>query len=335
VKAREVSAVHGAGRLRLAVKGTLGGKVASALWRQRRTPRRAVELLRAPRDPRPVARGGSRIVFLVPCGPGQLDDLTDVVRSVERFGGPGARVLVLDDATPDVSRAVVQARHPDVDVVRPRWPTGGPPRQSSAMALALRTILETYDADVICKLDVDALLTGPGLAEAAAEAFAADPQLGVLGTVGVRADGVPEDYTYDAWLLDHECRWSATVRDRVRRARAGTYVGEKVHGGVYVMSRGALEAMDATGDLDAVPPWWSQIPEDLWITLGVCAVGQRLASWGAPGDPIACASKFLPVPLDEIPSRGVLAVHSVRRGPAGEPEAEVRARLRAQAQASS
>jgi hypothetical protein len=60
----------------------------------------------------------------------------------------------------------------------------------------------------------------------------------------------------------------------------------------------------------------------------VTAAGLRIASWGAPGEPIACASRFLPVPLDAIGPRGVLAVHSVRRGPGGEPETEVRAALR-------
>jgi hypothetical protein len=60
----------------------------------------------------------------------------------------------------------------------------------------------------------------------------------------------------------------------------------------------------------------------------VRAAGLRIGSWGAPGEPIACASKFLPVPLGEVHARGVLAVHSVRRGLGGESEAEVRAALR-------
>ena len=60
------------------------------------------------------------------------------------------------------------------------------------------------------------------------------------------------------------------------------------------------------------------------------AAGFELGSWGGPGEPTASASKWLPVPLAEIRGRGVLAVHSVRRGADGESEATVRAALRAQ-----
>ena len=173
-------------------------------------------------------------------------------------------------------------------------------------------------------------MTGPGLTASAVRRLVEDPGLGMLGTVGMRADGVPEDYTYDAWVLHHERRWSATVRDRVERAERAGWDGAKVHGGVYLVSRAAAAAVAAAGDLERDPPWWSQIPEDLWLSLAVRAAGFRLGSWGAPGEPTASASKLLPVPLAEVRERGVLAVHSVRRGLDGEPEPVVRAALRAQ-----
>jgi hypothetical protein len=318
VRASRVSAVHGASRLRLLVKGTLAGKVAAALRRRRRARR-------YDDGPAPACRGRNRIVYLVLCGPGELEPLSELIESIRTFEGD-AKVLVVEDATPDVRWPQVRARFPDVDVIRARRPTGGPPRLSPPIALGYRTALERFEFDVVCKLDTDALVTGPGLGERAAARFAAEPRLGMLGTLGMRADGVPEDYTYDAWVLDHERRWSRAVRDRLARARAGTYDGRKVHGGVYVIGRRALEAMD----LDTDPPWWSQIGEDLWFSLGVCAAGFELGSWGAPGEPTASGSKWLPVPLDEVGERGLLAVHSVRRGADGESEAAVRAALRAQ-----
>jgi hypothetical protein len=268
-------------------------------------------------------------VFLVPAGPGELEELSQVIESIYAYEGADARIVVVEDATPDVRRPQVQARHPGVDVLRARWPTGGPPRLSPPLSLGLAAALAAYEFDVLCKLDTDALVTGPGLTERAAAAFAADPGLGLLGTVGVRADGEPDDYTWDEWVLEHERRWSPVVRDRLDRARASAYDGTKIHGGVYLASRRALDALAAAGDLRRQPPWWSQIGEDLWLTLGVTAAGFRLGSWGGPGDPTASASKWLPVPLDEVGPRGVLAVHSVRRGAGGEPEAEVRAALRA------
>jgi hypothetical protein len=332
VRDTHVSSVHRASREKLLVKGTLAGKIAGALRRQRRAPLMAARAWRAARrhGPPPASRGRYRIVYVVLCGPGELDALSELVESIRAWEGDRAKVLVVDDATPDVCWPHVRARHPDVDVIPLRWPTGGPPPQSRALNLALRTALERFDFDVLCKLDTDALVTGPGLSEAAARRFAAEPEVGQLGTVGMRGDGVPEDYSYDAWVLDHERRWSPTVRHRVARARAAGWDGRKAHGGVYVLSRAALESIDAAGDLERRPPRWSLINEDTWMSLAVWAAGFRVASWGAPGEPTASASKWLPVPLAAIPERGLLAVHSVRRGPDGESEAEVRAALRAQ-----
>jgi hypothetical protein len=317
----------------LLVKGTLAGRMAAALRRQRRAPLAAARARRyARRDgplPGPAGPRAGRAVFLVLAGPGELALLDDLVQSIYAYEGYGARIVVVEDATPDVRRPQVRARHPRVDVVHARWPTGGPPRLSPPLSLGLRFALAAYEFDVLCKIDTDALVTGPGLTERAARRFAEDPGLGLLGTVGLRADGVPDDYTWDAFVLGHERRWSRVVRDRLTRARAGGYDGRKIHGGVYLASRAALDALAASGDLRRQPPWWSQIGEDLWMTLGVTAAGYRLGSWGGPGEPTASASKFLPVPLEEIGPRGILAVHSVRRGSAGEPEAVVRAALRA------
>jgi hypothetical protein len=324
----KVSPVHGASRARLLVKGTLAGKVAAALRRQRRAPLVAWRSRRLAREdgPAPVSSGRFRIVYVVLSGPGERAALGDLIDSV-RVWDDDAKVLVVEDATPDVRWPQLPA---DVDVIRARWPTGGPPRLSPPLARGFAAALERFEFDVLCKLDTDALVTGPRLGATAAAAFAHDPGLGMLGTFGMRADGVPEDYTYDAWVLAHERRWSRTVRDRLARARAGTYDGRKVHDGVYVVARRALEAVAANGDLDRNPPWWSQIGEDLWLSLAVCAAGFRLGSWGAPGEPTASASKWLPVPVGEVGARGLLAVHSVRRGADGESEAEVRAALAAQ-----
>jgi hypothetical protein len=332
-----VSAVHGASRARLLVKGTLAGKAAAALRRRRRARLTAAAARRAARadGPAPASRGRFRIVYLVLCGPGELEPLSDLIESIRVWEGDAAKVLVVEDATSDVRWPAVRERHPMVDVVRATWPTGGPPRLSPPIARGFATALERFDFDVLCKLDTDALVTGPGLGERAAERFAADPRLGMLGTLGMRADGVPEDYSYDAWVLAHERRWSRTVCDRLARARAGTYDGRKVHGGVYVLGRRALEAVAAAGDLDRDPPWWSQIGEDLWFSLAVCAAGFELGSWGAPGEPTASASKWLPVPIASVRERGLLAVHSVRRGADGESEETVRAALRAQRASTS
>lgn len=265
-----------------------------------------------------------RAVFLVLCGPDELGPLSETLASIEHFEGEEVKTIVVEDATRNARWPHVAARHPTVDVLRAPWPTAGPPRLSPLIARGLTAALERYDFEVLCKLDTDALLCGHGLTACAADAFAADPLAGMLGTVGMRHDGVPEDYSHSRWVLHHERRWSRRVREIHRRATAGTFAGEHVHGGVYLVSRPALDAVAAAGDLARLPPWWSQIGEDLWLSLAVCAAGYELRSWGAPGQPTACGSRFLPLALDRVGPDGVLAVHSVRRGAAGEREAEVR-----------
>jgi hypothetical protein len=329
-----VSDVHGVSRGRLLVKSTLAGRVAAALARHRRVPLNAAAAWRlARRDgpaPVPTERRRYRAVYVVPCGPGELEAVADTVASVRAWEGDDAKVIVVEDATTDVRWPLILARRPEVDVVRAPWPTGGPPRLSPVISRGFAAALDRYDCQVVIKLDTDALVTGPGLGERAAALFAADPRAGLIGSIGTRSDGMPEDYSYDAWVLEHERLWSRRVRDLVARAHAAAYDGRKIHGGVYAVSRAALEAVRAAGDLDRNPPWWTQIGEDLWLALAVCAAGFEQRSWGAPGEPMAVASKHLPVPVAEVPTRGLLAVHSVRRGADGESEAHIRAALRAQ-----
>jgi hypothetical protein len=330
VRRRDVSAVHGMHPWKSAIKSTIGGKMLAAVWRQRRAPAAAAVAAGRARaagaPPRPArVRRAYRAVFVVPCGPGELERLSDTLASIEHYEGDEAKCIILDDATPDVRWPEVAARHPTADVIHLRWPSGGPPRQSPGLTRVFATALARYDFDVLCKLDSDALVTGSGLTERAREIFEAQPRTGLLGTVGMRADGEPEDYTYDAWVLGHERRWSRAVSDVMRRAERGAYRGARVHGGVYLSSRRALAAVAAAGDLRRSPPWWSQIPEDMWYSLCVCAAGFGVRSWGAPGEPTASASRFLPVALGDVEPRGVLAVHSVRRGLHGESEDMVRA----------
>ena len=62
MRASQVSAVHGASRWKLLVKGTLAGKMAAAL--RRRPPRSSTAGAR----PAPASRGRFRVVYLVLAG---------------------------------------------------------------------------------------------------------------------------------------------------------------------------------------------------------------------------------------------------------------------------
>lgn len=339
--APRVAEAHGQSPLRTRLKGTLASKVGLALWRTRRAPAAAARAhalregdLRAGRIPPEDPRRDFRAVFVVPVGPGERAGLEDTIASIQRYEGDDAKIVVADDCTEDSREALVRADHPEVSVFRPRWPAASGLRLAPMLTRTYAAALRRFRFDVLFKIDADALVTGPGLSARAVDAFAAEPAVGALGTCGMRADGTPEDYSYDAWVLAHERRWSRSVREMHDAAVAGGYTGAKVHGGVYALSRSALETARDAGRLPWDTPWWSLIGEDTAISLVIWASGRRCASWGAPGEPTASGQGFLPIEKEDVVRDGILAIHSVRRGSRGETEPELRAWFRAQREAA-
>jgi hypothetical protein len=321
------------GALARFTKGTLPGNMLSALWRRRRAPRIVAAAVRASlRDrgwsppPRP-ARRSYPAVYVILAGPGDWPALAEVLDSLARYE-PDAKAVVVDDATTDCRERRVRTAYPEVDVVRRHWPSLGPPRNFPPLAHGLRWALEAYDFEVLGKLDTDALVTGGAPSRAAARFFERHPGIGMAGTYRLRGDGMAEDYGFDAFVLRQTRRWSPTARRLLRRAEAGGYDGAKVHGGVYYVSRPALEAVLRDCWLRWRTPWWTQLSEDFWLSVMVLAGGFRLGSLGGPGEPLLVASKHLPLPKEQVLAEGKLAVHSVRRGHGGESEAELRAFFR-------
>ena len=328
IRPSDVSPQHPQGRVAGLVKQTLAGKAILAVRRRRRTPLlwwRTSRQLRAepPTEPPPPARA----LFFVPVGPGEWEPLSDTLESIRAYN-PDAAIVVAADGASDLQREQFAERFPGVTLLRPPRPSGGPPRLSPPIAWGYRWVLRHHDFEVLCKIDTDALVTGPGLIDRALEAIA-DPSVGMLGSSAMRADGTPGDTSYSAWVIAHERRWSRPVRQVTKAAEENGWHGEEAHGGVYFLARRAIEAMDASGHLDADPPWWSLIGEDLWFSLGVRAAGLRIASFGGPGEPTASAQGFLPIDKQRVLDDGILAIHSVRRGIAGEDEQELRAFFRA------
>jgi len=328
-----VSAAHPQSALARVVKSTLPGKMALAAHRKRRVPARTLEtarLRRAERRQTVAADAGADVgaVFMVPAGPGEWAPLSDTLASIRHYE-PEAKVVVVADGATELTRELVEAQSPGATLLRPPWPTGGPPRLSPAFSWAMRWILKTYRFHTLVKIDSDALVTGRGLTARAGARFADDPRLGMLGSTTVRADGVPSDLTYSAWVLNHERRWSRSIRQVVRAAERNGWQGEEAHGGVYLVARRALEALEGEGWLRRQPPWWTLASEDLWYSVAVCACGLEIGSFGAPGETIASGQGFLPIPKQQVLDDGILAIHSVRRGVDGEDEQELRRFFRA------
>ena len=329
---RAVVEEHGGDR-KLYVKGTLIGRLAAVAWRWRDAPAQAVRAWRARRgeDPdttAPPPRERRSAVFVIMAGQGEGAGLEDVLQSIVRWEGTDAAVVVLDDATTDCRTARIRAIVPDAVVLHHRWPCARPPYQYPSIARLLREAWRRFEADVVIKVDTDALLTGPGLAAAAARVFAEQPQIGLLGTV--------QQPIYDRWVLARERRTGRAVRRLHDAALRHGYDGRKAHGGVYVLSRAALERMAAAGWLDWRPPVWTLLNEDACVGLGVWACGLSIG-WPGGDDaaPIRSVSHEMPMMMQDVRPAGVLAVHSVRRGLAGENEAEVRHYFGAERRASS
>ncbi|HEY6275979.1 MAG TPA: glycosyltransferase, partial [Streptosporangiaceae bacterium] len=128
-----------------------------------------------------------RIAVVIPAGPG--DDIADTLASVLRYTDPSRIVVVVDDT----SSAPEQA--PDVKVIK-----AGQARPGTQGGLwvktapAYRWILDNYEPEMVLRLDADAVILGPGLEEAAEQAFRRNPHAGLLGAYRVGPDGGRRDF---------------------------------------------------------------------------------------------------------------------------------------------
>ncbi|MDQ3644653.1 MAG: hypothetical protein M3356_03985, partial [Actinomycetota bacterium] len=330
-RARRRARLHGPTWI---LRSTLAGKVLATARRnvglvgRWRASRRRARAEATPSYSQAGERRTYRAVFLVLAGPGEGERVADLIASIHHYEGADVKILIVDDATEDCRAGVLQAQFPDVDVLRTSWPIGGIHRQFPQMARALRELPERYDFRVLAKVDSDALVTGPGLTQAAEAVFASHPRTGLLGTTVSYPDGTPRRgmFAFEAWMIAHSRRWSRRVRrlfDAAADAREGPYV--RVQGGVYLVSRAALETAAQRGLLRWRQPWWSRMGEDVIMSAVVEAAGFAQGSWGGPGEPIASAQNVLPLALADIVAQRRLAVHSVRRGLHGESEEHVRA----------
>ncbi len=322
------------------LKRYLAGRMLAAVWRRRWAPWLALradwaerEDLRAGRIP-PLPSGRRRkcrTVVWIPAGPGNPLALFDTIESVLASDRGASQIVVVDDCSVDCREAVVRGRYPEVDVVRTRTPSGGPPNVWPVVRTAVKHVLANYDFELFARLDTDALVTGPRFSAHALERLAAVPEAGIAGSFRTRADGRPEDHEFHVAVLDRELPRDATLRSAVERAEAaGWRRGDAVQCGVMFMSREACERLKREGWLEWRRPWHSIVVEDLALTAFVRACGLDALSLGAPQERfVAVANKGLPLAKEELAEGPWLAAHSVRCGLHGETEGELRDFFRA------
>lgn len=318
------------------------GRIAAALYRRRRMLRQIFAApggMRSVAAPPPAERRRVRVVCWMPAGPGAHDALLDTYASAVASSPEEVALLVTDDWTADSFAAAITPVVPGAVVVRTRVPSGGPPRLWPVTSLAIGTALKHFDFDYLVKLDTDALVVGPGWAQAIDDAVRSADQsvpsrpVGIAGAFRERPDGELEtDEPYHRRVLDGEGPHDARVAAWRQRAIDGGWPdGSIVQGGCLVLSRACCEAIAGDGALKYRPRLRTIVSEDLLLTVLAYALGFRALSLGGPHGPLAIANKHLPLPLDELldPGSRWLVAHSTKVGIDGEPEDEIRRRARA------
>ncbi len=273
------------------------------------------------------AEGGARaapaLAVVLPAGP--RDDLLDTLESVLAYTEAPRCVVVVDD------HGDLPPLPPEVRILPA--PGGAPGNRGGLfvkVAAGIRTALALLDADVVLRLDADALLLGGGLARAAMARFDQDERLGLLGSYRIGPDGTRRSFADAAALLGRE-RGLRGLGDPERRrllralraaARAHGYVdGEHALGGAYLLRGTTARALVGGGYLDLPALRASRLGEDHLMGLVACAAGYRLGDFGGPDDPLALRWQGLPAPPESLLARGKLVTHSVRAfGTLGEGE---------------
>ncbi|MCD0450137.1 glycosyltransferase [Actinocorallia sp. API 0066] len=259
---------------------------------------------------------GPRMAVVIPAGP--ADDVADTLASVLRWIRDPPLVVIVDDT----GGALAGLAGPAVTVLPA--PVGAPGGQGGLwvkLAAGLRHALDTAEFDLLLRLDADALLLGPGLAERAAARFAEHPRAGMLGSYTTGPDGMPRDWSPARRELAAEIGARglrrpgvrSVLRDLYGRARAHGYeLGAHALGGACLYRAETLRDVRAAGLLDLPVLARSNAGEDHLFGLVLHARGWRIADFGGPGDPLALRWKGLPAAPADLLARGALVTHSVR-----------------------
>ena len=264
------------------------------------------------------------MAVVVPAGP--RDDAADTLRSVLCYTDPEL-VVVLDDT----HGRGIGLEDPRVIVFTPPDSPPGPfGGLFVKLAAAYRFVVEHAEFDVLLRLDTDALILGPGIAESAAGRFAGEPTVGALGAYRVGPDGADRDWAPIGKMVRAELGLRGlrhpAARRRVRAlvAAARGYVpGEHALGAAMLLRGEMVREWYRRGMLDYPELGDSLLGEDHLFSLLTVAAGYRIGDFSGPQDPLALRWIGLPAAPAELLAAGKLITHSVRSWQ-DMPEAEIR-----------
>lgn len=268
-------------------------------------------------------REHKRIAIVLPVGPKDGADALDTLASVLCYAGESQIVVVVDDTAPQSGFADGAHRmSPDIVVLSaPARAVGGQGGLWVKIAAGYQWLLGRYAPDIILRLDVDALMIGPGLAERASEEFAKNPEVGLIGSYRVTSDGGIRDWSWGArrlltemgprGLIHPACR--RVLRELTAVAKENGYVaGEHPLGGGYLHSLKAADDVHAKGWFQLSSLARSYLGEDMLMGLITVAAGYRIADFGRSEDPLSMKWRGLPAHPDDLLAQEKLLTHSVR-----------------------
>ena len=268
-------------------------------------------------------REHKRIAVVLPVGPNDGPGALDTLASIIHYAGESSIVVVVDDTGPqsgfaDRARAL---SHDIVVLLAPSRAPGGQGGLWVKISAGYQWILERYAPDVILRLDVDALLIGPGLADHAAQEFAKDSSVGLIGSYRIKSDGEIRDWSWAArririetglrGLMNPACR--KVLRELISHGKANGYIaGEHPLGGGYIHSLIAADALQARGWFQLPNLARSNLGEDMIMGLVTVAAGYRIADFGRSADPLSMRWRGLPAHPYDLLAQKKLLTHSVR-----------------------
>jgi len=254
-----------------------------------------------------------KMIVVVPAGP--KDDAADTLRSVLCYTD-AETILVIDDT----QGRGIGLKDPRIVVYTPPASPPGPfGGLWTKLAAAYQYAVDHADFDILLRLDTDALILGPGIAEAAAERFARDGTVGALGAYRVGPDGADRDWNPAAKMVRAELGLRGmrhpAVRSRVRSLVAGApdYIpGEHALGCALLLRGDMVREWAGRGMLNYPELGHSLVGEDHLFGLLTLAAGYRIADFSGPADPVAVRWLGLPAAPAELLAAGKLITHSVR-----------------------
>ena len=266
-----------------------------------------------------MVRRSPAIAVVIPAGP--LDDIDDTIDSVLTFIDSPRKIVIIND-TDGRDLGEIAARSSDIEIIEPinsLATRGG--RLMENIAAAYLHLLSTFEFDVLLRMDADALIVGPGLAEVAAARFAADQRIGLLGANRIDAGGNPRDWSWASRTLSRSCGVRGLrhpqTRRLLRRLRTdaishGYEMGEAPQGGGYIHSPALVRAMSDRGLLSPSGLAQCQLGEDQIFGLLAYACDFAIGEFSGPHGPLAVRWRGLNASPQVLINQGSLVVHSVR-----------------------